>query len=78
MRAKNQDKLEAVTQETARVNTDSLGISELKRTEMGKLNSDDHCMSYCGQESFRRNEVAIIVNQKSTMQNSGAVSKTME
>ena len=48
----------------ARVNTDILGTSELKQTVMGKFNSDDHCIYYCGQESLRRNGVAIIVNKR--------------
>ena len=52
-----------VKQEMARVNTDILGISELKRTGMGKFNSDDH-FYYCGQKSLRRNGVAIIVNKR--------------
>ena len=60
----NQGKLEVVKQEMARVNIDVLGISELKWTEMGELNSDDHYMYYCGQESLRRNGVAIIVNKR--------------
>ena len=60
----NQVKVEVVKQETARVNVDILGISELKWTGMGKLNSDDHYIYYCGQESFRRNGVAIIVNKR--------------
>ena len=59
----NQGKLEVVKQEMATVNIDNLGISELKWTRMGKFNSDDNCMYYCGQESFRRNGVAIIVNK---------------
>ena len=59
----NQGKLEVVKQEMARVNTDILGISELKGNRMGKFNSDDHYIYYCGQESLRRNEVAIIVNK---------------
>ena len=54
VRAKNQRKLEVVTQEMARVNIDILGISELKWTEMGEFNSDDHYIYYCGQESLRR------------------------
>ena len=58
----NQGKLEVVKQETARVNVDILGISELKWTRIGEFNSDDHYMYYCGQESLRRNGVAIIVN----------------
>ena len=60
----NQRKLEVVKQEIARVNTDILEISELKRTGMGEFNSDDHYIYYCGQESLRRNGVAIIVNKR--------------
>jgi len=60
----NQGKLEMVKQETARVNVDSLGISKLKWTEMGEFNSDDHYIYYCGQESLRRNGVAIVVNKR--------------
>ena len=59
----NQGKLEVVKQEMARVNIDILGISELKWTGMGEFNSDDHYIYYCGQESFRRNGVAIMVNK---------------
>ena len=59
----NQGKLEVVKQEMARVNVDILGISELKRTGMGEFNSDDHYIYYCGQESLRRNGVAIMVNK---------------
>ena len=59
----NQGKLEVVKQEMARVNVDILGISKLKRTGMGEFNSDDHYIYYCGQESLRRNGVAIIVNK---------------
>ena len=59
----NQGRLEVVKQEMARVNVDILGISELKRTGMGVCNSDDHYIYYCGQESLRRNGVAIIVNK---------------
>ena len=62
VRSMNQGKLDMVKQ-MARVNTDILGISELKWTGMGKFNSDDHCIYYCGQESLRRNGVAIIVNK---------------
>ena len=54
----NQGKLDMVKHEMARVNTDILGISELKWTGMGKFNSDDHYIYYCGQESLRRNGVA--------------------
>ena len=60
----NQGKLEVVKQEMARVNIDILGISELKWTRMGELNSDDHYVYYCGQESLRRNGVVIIVNER--------------
>ena len=60
----NKGKLEVVKQEMARVNTDILGISELKLTEMGGFNSDDHYIYYCGQESLRRNGIAIIVNKR--------------
>ena len=59
----NQGKLEVVIQEMARVNVDILGISELKWTGMGEFNSDDHDIYYCGQESLRRNGVALIVNK---------------
>ena len=59
----NQDKLEVVKQEMARVNVDILGISKLKWTGMGEFNSDDHYIYYCGQESLRRNGVAIMVNK---------------
>ena len=60
----NQGKLEIVKQEMARVNVDILGISELKWTGMGEFNSDDHYIYYCGQESLRRNGVAIMVNKR--------------
>ena len=59
-----QSKLEVVKQDMARVNINILGISELKCTGMGEFNSDDHCIYYCGQESLRRNGVAIIVNKR--------------
>ena len=59
----NQGKLEVVKQEIARVNINILGISELKWTGMDEFNSDDHHIYYCGQESLRRNGVAIIVNK---------------
>ena len=59
----NQGKLEVVKQ-MARVNVDILGISKLKWTGMGELNSDDHYIYYCGQESLRRNGVAIMVNKR--------------
>ena len=60
----NQGKLEVVKQEMATVNINILGISKLKWTGMGEFNSDDHCVYYCGQESLRRNGVAIIVNKR--------------
>ena len=59
----NQGKLKVVKQETARVNVDILGISELKWTGMGEFNSDDRYIYYCGQESLIRNGVAIMVNK---------------
>ena len=59
-----QDHLEVVKQEMARVNIDILEISKLKWTGMGKFNSDDHYIYHCGQESLRRNGVAIIVNKR--------------
>ena len=60
----NQGKLEVIKQEMARVNIDILEINELKRTRIGESNSDDHCIYYCGQESLRRNGVAVIVNKR--------------
>ena len=60
----NPGKLEVVKQEMARVNVDILGISKLKWTGMGEFNSDNHCIYYCGQESLRRNGVAIMVNKR--------------
>ena len=60
----NQGKLEVVKQEMARVNIDVPGISELRWTGMGEFNSDDHYIYYCGQESLRRNGIAIIVNKR--------------
>ena len=59
----NQGKLEVVKQEMARVNIDILGISRLRWTAMGEFNSDDHYIYCCGQESLRRNGVAIMVNK---------------
>ena len=58
VRSMNQGKLEA------RVNVDILGISKLKWTGMGEFNSDDHYIYYCGQESLRRNGVALMVNKR--------------
>ena len=60
----NQGKLEVVKQEMTRVNIEILGIRELKWTGMGEFNSDDHYIYYCGQESLRRNGVAIMVNKR--------------
>ena len=64
VRSMNQGKLKVVKQEMVRVNIDILGISELKWTGMGEFNLDDHYIYYCGQESLRRNGVAIIVNRR--------------
>ena len=64
VRSMNQGKLEVVKQEMARVNVNILGISKLKWTGMGEFNSDDHYIYYCGQESLKRNGVAIIVNKR--------------
>ena len=71
----NQGKSEVVKQKMARVNIDILGISELKWTGMGEFNSDDHFIYYCGQESLRRNGVAIIVKKESEMKYLDAISK---
>ena len=60
----NQGALEVVKQEMARVNINILGINEPKWTGMGKFNSDDHCIYYSGEESLRRNAVALIVNKR--------------
>ena len=60
----NQGNLEVVKQEMTRVNIDILGISELRWTRMGEFNSDDHYTYYCGQESLRRNGIAIMVNKR--------------
>ena len=60
----NQGKLKMVKQEVTRVNIDILGISKLRWTAMGEFSSDDHYIYYCGQESLRRNGVAIIVNNR--------------
>ena len=63
VRSKSQGKSEVAKQEMARVNINNLRISKLKWTGMGKFNSDDHYVYYCGQESLRRNGVAITVNK---------------
>ena len=73
----NQGNLEVVKQETAKLNIGILGISELKWTGYGEFNSDDHYIYYCGQESLRRNGVAIC-QQKTEMQFLGPISKTTE
>ena len=73
----NQGKLEVVRKEMATVNVDILGISKLKWTGMGEFNSDDHYIYYCGQESLRRNGVAI-GQQESEMQYLDAISKMIE
>ena len=67
VRSMNQGKLELVKQEMARVNVDILGIGKLKWTGMGEFDSDDHDIYYCGQESLRRNGVAIIATKESKM-----------
>ena len=64
VRSMNQGKLKVVKQEMARVNINILGISKLKWSGMGEFNSDDHYIYYCGQESPRRNGVAIMVNKR--------------
>ena len=74
----NKGKLEVVKQEMARVNIDILGISELKWTGMEEFNSDDHYIYYCGQESLRRNGVALLVNKEPKMQYLGAISTMTE
>ena len=73
----NQSKWEVVKKEMARV-TDILGISELKWTRMGEFNSGDHYIYYCGQESFRRNGLALIVNKESEIQSLVEISKMTE
>ena len=75
----NQGKLQVVKQEMVRVNIDILGINELKWTGMGEFNSDDHYIYYCGQESLRRNGVAIIINKRvRNVQYLDAISTTTE
>ena len=74
----NQGKLEVVKQEMARVNVDILGISEIKETRMGEFRSDDHYIYFCGQESLRRNGVALIDNKRVQNAVFGAVSKMRE
>ena len=74
----NQSKLEVVEQELAKVNIDISGISELKWIGMSDFNSDDHYIYYCGQESLRRNGVALIVNRRVQNACLDAISKTTE
>ena len=74
----NQGKLEVVKQEMARVNTNILGVSKPKWTGVSEFNSDDLYIYYCGQESLRRNGVAIMVNKESEKQYLDAISKTTE
>ena len=74
----NQGKLEVVKQEIARVNIDVLRISELKWAGMGEFNSEDHYIYYCGQESLRRNGVAIMVNKRVRNAVLDAISKMTE
>ena len=64
VRSMNQGKLEVVKQEMARLNINILGISELKWIRTGEFNSDDYCIYYCGEESLRRNGVALLVNKR--------------
>ena len=78
VRSTNQGKLDVVKQEMARVNIDILGISELKWMGMGEFNSDDHYIYYCGQESCRRNGVALIINRRVRNSVLGATSKMTE
>ena len=70
VRSINQGELDVVKQEMARMNMDILGISELKCMGMGEFNSDEHCIYYCGQESFKRNGVALIQFSCSVLSNS--------
>ena len=74
----NQGKLEVIKQEMARVNVNILGISELRWTGRGGFNTDDHYIYYYGQESLRRNGLAITVNKRAQMQYLDAISKMTE
>ena len=76
VRSMNQGKLDVVKQEMARVNINILRISELKWTGMGEFNSDGHYIYYCGQESFKRNVITLIVTKESKMQYFSTISKT--
>ena len=75
VRSVNQGKLDVVKKAKAKVNTDILGISELKWTQMGKFNLDDHDIYYCGQESLGNKRVALTSQQESRMQYLGAISE---
>ena len=77
-RSMNQSKLEVVKQDMARVKVGILGISELKWTGMGEFKSNDHYIYYCGQESLRRNGVALIVNKRIQNEVLGTVLKTTQ
>ena len=74
----NQGKLDVVKKQMVRLNVDILGLSELKWTRKGEFNSVDHYIYYCGQESLRRNEVALTVNKESKRQYLGTTSKVTE
>ena len=74
----NQGKFEVVKQEMARMNIDISGISELKQTGIDEFNSDNHYIYYCGQESLRRNGVALIVNKRVQNAILGSISKMKE
>ena len=78
VRSMNQGKLEVVKQEMARMNVNILGFSKLKWTGMGEFNSDDHYIYYCGQESLRRNGIAIRSTKEFEMQYLDAISKMTE
>ena len=78
VRSRKQGNLEIVKQEMARVNIDTLGVRQLKWTRMNEFNSYDHYIYYCGQESLRRNGVAIIVKKRVQKQYLDAISKTTE
>ena len=78
VRSMNQGKLNMVKQKMARVNINILGIKELKWTGMGEFNSDDHFIYYCGQESLRRNGVALVVNKRVQHAVLGSTSKMTE
>ena len=73
-----QGKLEVVKPKIARVNISILGIGELKWMGMGEFNSDDHCIYYCGQQSLRRNGVALIVNKESKVKYLGTIQKCQQ